>query len=206
MKTPDKVRELANVGLEEAYRHPQHHFDWRIRRQIYRLFTMYPLGSRVHDWLAVLTAERVLPIFSTTFPDDDLPPRLFEAAKRIAEDPITVKEIDLDVLLSEGYHGVGLDATQWHNKIALNAEYAGFAAYKALVEVSGNYDLLGGVGKIKRGTYPSGESVMSIGGTDTIAIWETGDTFSDEDIAHLAAYSDTASAGAMASACAEAVF
>jgi hypothetical protein len=203
MLIPPKVRELANFGLDMMRQHPQHHFDWHIRRAMYKEFKSHDLkrGQAAHGWLAVITAEFVLPIFTAANSEDDLPVRLLDIAQKIMMQQESISLEAIEQLLDEGYMGTGIDAIEWRDKVAYNAEYAGATCYKALLEASGHQDLLDNVETLKIGVYPNGNMVMSIGGTEAGATWSSGDTLSDEEIAHLAAYSDTASPAAIASSC-----
>jgi hypothetical protein len=98
---------------------------------------------------------------------------------------------------------------EWRSKVAYNAEYAGWSCYKALLEVRGKRDLFDDLSRVKRG--PTGD-YEHVGNTTRVhwpristgeyARWQSGETFTDEDMAHLAAYGDTAGVAAMASACA----
>jgi hypothetical protein len=87
MKVPTEVQALTRIGLEEMYKNPLHHFDWHIRQDIYRQFRqMHPEQcDTVRGWLAVSAAQRVLPVFTSTFPEDDLPARLLDMAIQVVE-------------------------------------------------------------------------------------------------------------------------
>ncbi len=98
----------------------------------------------------------------------------------------------LDALEDEGYMATGIDCTTWHSIIAYNAEYAGEAAYKALMEARGIHNLLNATEQLIRG-----QQVQ----TFHLPKHVTPDEVTDREIAQLAAYSATASAAAIASAC-----
>jgi Immunity protein Imm5 len=202
MKLPPVIEQLAVHGLEHMRAHPKHHFDWRIRRQLYRLFQEEDrrAGQRAHGWLAVIAAEHVLPLFTTTFPQDRLPIRLVRYAKRVLTGSIASTSWRMEILEDQGYMGTGIDMLDLRNgTIAYQAEYAGSAAYKALMEARGTHDLLDHVETLRR---HNGYMVMG-GGSQKPEYdhYEHGSSFTDEDIAHLAAFSDTASAAAIAYSC-----
>jgi hypothetical protein len=174
--------------------HPEHHYDWRRRRDMYQHMHDYygERGHEAHGWLAVVAAEQVLPLFTSTFPDDPLPPRLVESARQIMQKVIPPQSDALDALEDEGYLATGIDCMTWRSTIAYNAEYAGDAAYKALMEARGIHDLLQATERLVRG-----QEVQVFDLPENM----TAEAITDREIAHLAAYSDTASAAAIASAC-----
>jgi hypothetical protein len=187
MPLPDHIQRLITDGLSEMHGHPSHHFDWRTRRTLYHLLRAEEptIGYGAHGWLAVITAEHVLPLFTSTFPQDRLPYRLLWYARRILTGSLLSASRRLDLIEDQGYMRTGIDMIFYDLRdgvIAYNAEYAGAAAYKALVEARGTHDLLDRVEAL----YDS---------------CEQDSTFSDPDIAHLAAFSDTASTAAIAAAC-----
>jgi hypothetical protein len=183
------------------YAHPQHHYDWRRRRDLYHLLhATDTTGYRAHGWLAVLAADYVLPIFTTQFPDDPLPQQLIAYATRVMRGEVRNRSARLSMLLEDGYTGTGIDCILYDMRdgvVAYNAEYAGEAAYKALLEASGAHDLLDHTDDLVHGRHAQAFDV---------AADATPATVTDRDLAHLAAFSDTASAAAMAYACAQATF
>jgi hypothetical protein len=202
MALPDNIQRLVTDGLSAMRAHPDHHFDWRTRRMLYRMFreTDARVGPTAHGWLAVIAAEHVAPMFTTTFPDDRLPLRLLRYATRVLTGSLAPTSWRLDILQDQGYMGTGIDMIDLRDGVvAYHAEYAGDAAYKALMEARGTHDLLDHVETLRR---RNGTMVMGGGTTDAaFDSYEHGATFTDLDIAHLAAYSDTASAAAIAAAC-----
>lgn len=202
MRLPDNIREHAEAGLSRMYQHPQHHYDWRVRRDLYQLFKVVNCdkGYRAHGWLAVLAAEHVLPIFTTQFPDDSLPQKLVIYATRILRGEVRNRSPRLTILLEDGYVGTGINCILYDFRdgvIAYNAEYAGEAAYKALLEASGVHDLL--------------EHTDDLVHERTVQVFDVAEdaapeTVTDRDLAHLAAFSDTASAAAIAYACTQTTF
>ncbi|HEU4323543.1 MAG TPA: Imm5 family immunity protein [Roseiflexaceae bacterium] len=199
MKLSIKITDLAAQGLEQMENHPKHHFDWRTRREIYRLLRDKHgrAGTQVHGWIAVNAAEYVFPIFAAAFPDDRLPGRLIRYAKRILNGSIDRKSWRIKMLEEEGYMGTGIDNMVVRNDLpAYNADYAGAAAYHALMEARGALRLLDNVEGLRRR-----DGMFVSGGMETADPTEDSRLFTDEDIAHLAAYSDTAGPAAIAFAC-----
>lgn len=201
MHVPESIERLAARGLEQMRTHPQHHFDWQIRRDIYHQFkAIVPDHARqIHGWLAIVTAEHVLPIFTTTFPAIRLPRHLIRYARKVVQGTFAVTEPRLDVLEHLAYHDLGIDCLQTRGP-AYNAEYAGLAAYKALLEARWPMGLLDGVENLRR----EDDGTMLMGGGTRSPKYDHlqhGSTFTDADIAHLIADSDTASAAAIAYAC-----
>src|SRR5690606_24868071 len=141
-----------------------------------------------HGWIAVLTAQKVLPIFDHAFPEDTLPSRLLSLAIQVVQGQVPGKSEQVMELLEAGYQATGIDNFSWRKKAVYNAEYAGNACYKALLEAKGSQDLL--------------EQIEQEGKfTRMFLMNRPPDQVTDENIAHLAAYSDTASAAAIAYAC-----
>ncbi len=202
MKVPADIQRLATQGLEQMYANPKHLFDWSIRRSLYQQFQKedQAAGYQAHGWLAVIAAEHVLPIFTSTFPHDLLPVRLVRYAKRILTGSIARTSRRIDILEDDGYMSTGIDMLELRDGvIAYNAEYAGAAAYHALMEARGAHHLLDSVETLRR---RDGFYVMG-GGTQRPEFdgYEQGSSFTDEDIAHLAAYCDTAGVAAIAFSC-----
>jgi hypothetical protein len=85
MQVPSPIQDTAQAGMESMLSNPSHHFDWRTRREIYLLFQPIsdPVILKARRLLPILSAEHVLPIFSSHFPQDDLPRRLIDAAMAI---------------------------------------------------------------------------------------------------------------------------
>lgn len=202
MKVPSEIQQLAADGLEQMYANPKHHFDWRIRRQLYRQFKKINrlAGHQAHGWLALIAAEHVLPIFTSTFPDDRLPARLVRYAKRVLTGSIASTSWRIDILEDHGYMSTGLDMLELRDgKIAYDAEYAGAAAYHALMQARGQHDFLEHVEDLRR---QNGYFVMGGGALrPEFDYYEQGASFTDEDIAHLSAYCDTAGTAAIAYSC-----
>jgi hypothetical protein len=204
MKIPTEVQDLSHMGLERMYRDSLHHYDWHTRKEIYRFFKeMYPgQCDIIRGWLAVLAAQRVLPFFTHTFPEDNLPVRLLDTAILVVERKTKVADSTIEDLINEGYERLGIDAVHWHGKVAYNAEYAGWSCYKVLLEAYGKYDLFGHLDKWEKDSLTGAMAFGVRDGAGGIAGWRSSEMFTDEDIAIMGDSGDTAGAAAMASACA----
>jgi hypothetical protein len=186
MQVPPEIQALARRGLDKAAHHPGHHLDWRTRRAIYhRTDDDFPAHSAtVHGWLAIVTAEHVLPVFTRTFPEDDLPARLVALARRVARGEVSRQEDEVAALMEEGHFGTGIDATTWRGRIAFDAEHAGGACHKALLAVCGFGDGL--------------DHLDDPGRRHLVHLPVPLEQVTDEHVGHLEAFSDTASEAALA--------
>lgn len=194
MQVPLDIQSIVTDGLSHMDSHPGHHFDWRIRRDMYhRMKNQYgQRGSESHGWLAVITAEQVLPLFTATFPDDLLPQQLVHCALQIMQKTVDPNSKDALELEDHGYLSTGIDCMTWRPVIAYHAEYAGDAAYKALMEARGEYQLLDHTEQLIRGQAAQVFHMPANTSPDEVT---------DSDIAHLAAFCDTAGSAAIAFAC-----
>ena len=188
------ILEIAKSELGRLNQNSVSYFDWRKRHEIYKLLNVdsTTTSNPRHKFLAIQSAEFVLPLFRPTYPDDSLVFELFEGAKAILENRVDNIE-KLAETEDAGYH-----ASQWFGYNFENEErdyqsaYAGFTAYKALVEVRHMIDPWKSVDHLSKG-----QNVMRFGGTDP-AGWTSGQDFTDEDWNHLAAFGDTAAAASFA--------
>lgn len=202
MPVPEPIRRKAEGGLQRLEADPLHHFDWRIRREIYALFT--PTSDRrvytARCRLPILAAEHVLPIFSMRFPDDDLPQKLIDIAASIVDGNIQKDDKHVIEIEDEGYHATGgyIAYDVKKQKVLYNANYAAFAAYKAVVEIRYMRDPWEHAHRFSK---PN--DLFSTGGAIDARSGTPGSEFTDEDWAGLAAAGDTAAAAAMAYATTE---
>ena len=202
MQIPAPIQEEAHAGLLNMHANPLHHFDWRTRRQIYRLFTPLsnPIVFKARSYLAILAAEYVHPVFSSRFPERDLPRRLIDTSIRVVDGILNKDDPQVLEIEDEGYHATG-GFIAYDDKVQgviCNASYAAFATYKALVEIlhmPDPWQHIDHLGKIK--------SQYSVGGQVDSPVWTPGSEFTDEDWAGLAGAGDTAAAAAMAFATTE---
>ena len=62
---PTDILEIARMGLEQMRRHPRNFYDWRVRREIYKLLNANSksLPDCRHQSLAIQAAEHVFPLY-----------------------------------------------------------------------------------------------------------------------------------------------
>jgi hypothetical protein len=202
MQVPASIQEIAQAGLLRMQADPLHNFDWRTRRQIYKLFTPLsnPVVRKARSYLAILAAEHVRPIFSSRFPERDLPQRLIDTARSVSDGILDEGDPQVLDVEDEGYHATG-GYIAYDDKIQMvihNADYAAFATYKALIEILHMPDPWQHIGNLRKI-----RSQYLVGGEVDPSFWTPGSEFMDEDWAGLAGAGDTAAAAAMAFATTE---
>ena len=192
MKTD--VLEIAHMGLKQMRLHPRNFYDWRVRREIYKLLNANSksLPNYRHQSLAIQAAEHVLPLYIQTELDEQLVYQLLEAARAFPQNKIDIaKVVEIE---NAGYHasqrfGYDFEKDIWNYQ----SKYAGFAAYKALVEVRHLIDPWHGIEHLSMG-----KPVHRLDGGFHIRSWRKGTDYSDEEWSKLAAVGDTAAAAAFA--------
>jgi hypothetical protein len=209
MTMPQRVRPLLDQMLESMVADPQHMLDWRLRRELYREFGSFsePIVYQARGWLAVLAAQRVLPIFQTVCPAEKLPEETLEAAINVLRGAV---ELEATWWLAEQmYHRCGHDswwcteeededdyvedeADDWE-PFPAHASTAAFASYKAILEVRGwedPFEYATSFHKNSQGFAGFGQpqEVDDVPGTEC----------NDLDWSRVAAVGDTASAAAIA--------
>jgi hypothetical protein len=194
MQVPQEIIALVETGLSRMRARPDHHYDWRIRRTLYQQMNIRynQIGYDAHGWLAVLTAEFVLPIFRTAIPGDPLPEQLLDCAQQVMRRAVPRDSAVVIELLDEGYLGTGPDCMDWRDTIAYNAEYAGEATYVALEEANGSHNLLEAIEECVRG-----EGVVKFDLPEGMTL----DDLTDYEIADIGLFKDTASTAAIAYSC-----
>jgi hypothetical protein len=132
---PDALQTLATAALAEMQADPRHRLLPRRRQALYAALAAAPRLSAAPHWLAVLAAERVLPLFRVRCPEDELPPALLAAAIGVLEgqgDADTAAELEARGYRASknawGYEG---DELPWPVGLAADA------ALRALREARG---------------------------------------------------------------------
>ena len=152
IKLPEGVPELAAAALAEMQADPQHHMPPKRRRAIYAALAgaAEPAVRAAPHWLAILAAERVLPLFEAKCPEDTLPPALVEAARGTLEGRLDAAiAADLE---EQGYQasrnawGYQEDELPWPVGLAADA------AYHALREARGHQPLTNLEAFLRQGT------------------------------------------------------
>jgi hypothetical protein len=149
---PDPVQVLANAALAEMQADPRHRLAPKRRQAIYAALAAAPDAAlrAVPDWLAVLAAQRVLPLFQAQCPEDELPPALLAAAVGVLEgklDAATAAEMEAQgYRASQNAWGYQEDNLPWPVGLAADA------AYHALKEARGHKPLADLETRLRRGT------------------------------------------------------
>ncbi|MFK7802172.1 MAG: Imm5 family immunity protein [Anaerolineae bacterium] len=201
MNQIDEIQRLARLGLAKMETDSFHNFDWRIRREIYRKLIGIDQSSEssLFPNLMVKTADYVLPILQSTFPEDHLPKALLDMAKFVIVKDFQKDHLKVVELLDEGYLAIGIDNLTWRDKIDYSAEYAGSACYKALVEINAGQSMLENI-EDQHGQY--NRFFLSHLPEPKAEVFDA----DFADFAHLAAFGDTAGAAAIAFACSQEKF
>lgn len=189
-----RVLEIAKSEMERLDPNSVRYFDWKKRRQIYKLLNVDSTSTPNprHMFLAIQSAEFVLPLFQPVDPDDAVVFELLEGAKAFLDD--RADNLDkLNKVEDEGYYlseGFGYNFETGQRDY--QSFYAGFAAYKALVEVRHMIDPWEHIDLLSKS-----QNVMRSGIPEIVG-WTSGHDFTDEDWNHLAAFGDTAAAASFA--------
>ncbi len=81
-QTSPRINNNDRSSQDEVASHPKHHLSPKTRRALYDLIqTLTPMtAQQVCGWTAVITAQRVLPIFERALPNERMPRRLLSAS------------------------------------------------------------------------------------------------------------------------------
>ena len=184
---PSAVAERIGEALEAMRADSQHHLAPHLRRAIYRAFGPWdePPACRVQAWLAILAAERVVPIYRAEWPHEiaPRPEDLLALARRLAEGTLIRDAAEVFEALEYSYHGYG---HLWVLDIPHNVYLAVSAAYDALREACAFTEPLSGLTSVFL-LAPDGQPLR-------------GDAWSDEQLAGDGS-ADAASSAAIAYAC-----
>ncbi len=175
MPIPELIQSLLAAVLSEVEADPEHKMSPQRRREVYIALSNF-IGQQTLAWLAVITAQRVLPMFQQRYPDNTLPQELIETAISVLQGQID--DAQAEEMLDLGYHASGNAWGYDEREIPWPVWLAGNASYHALKEVCG-YQLLGNISEHYK--------------DDVLTPW------SDEDICEYS-IADTAAVAAIASA------
>ena len=134
---PVRIQTLIYKTLDTIRRHPTHQFLPSIRREFYASIAPEDnaFAWRVRGWLAILSAQRVLPIFQEVFPEESLPADsigLAEALlKRFVEQEAARGKISEADAIADSLWGYP------DEEVPANAMLAGWAANSAALAASG---------------------------------------------------------------------
>jgi hypothetical protein len=192
---PKNIQTLVDAAFEEMQADPGHHLSHHRRRVIYDAIKS-ELGDEariVQGWLAVIAAERVLPMFEALFPDDNLPRELLDTATGILRGQVDDERIE--EMQDLGYHASGNCWGYDEDEMPWNVEMAAMSAYRAMIEALGhepfqNLDKVVILGEVDLGSGTLNEHPEPI----------KGEQFTDEELC-TDGNSDTAAPAAVASSC-----
>ncbi len=141
MSLPPNLDRLLDATQSAVQRHPEHRLEPARRRAIYEAFgpKTDPVANRARGWLAVLTAQRVLPIFEQALPGEELPRQLIEMAVGVLQG-----KFDVSLAVRAAADGHEVAGRLWgYDEAAVpwNSNLAGNAAHRALAEVAGQAPL-----------------------------------------------------------------
>lgn len=121
-------------------KHPFHQLDMTARMDFYSLLdgvdTVPPYAVR--SWLAILSAERVLPSFTAVFPTISIPRRAVRLAISIVQGKYTSQSPRVRVYTELAYHASGNHWGHVEQTVPWYSHLAGLAACKTLYEICGS--------------------------------------------------------------------
>lgn len=174
MKDLRMVQPLLDLVFGEVKADPNHKMSPLRRREVYKILSNH-MGKRSLQRLAIMSAQKVLPIFQQKYPNDTMPKELIETANKYLlgqiEEEIVKEKLDL------GSHASGNAWGYDEREIPWPVWLAGNASYHALNEVYGCRPLM------DLPEYYKG---------DALTAW------SDEDLCEYS-FTDTAAVAAVAS-------
>ena len=160
---PELLQKAILEALEAMRSNPRHHLAPYYRQNIYTLLKSFNmgnqlrpsrvpsvenLGDRVRAWLAIWSAERVMPIFEqgpfgveeVTEETLSLPPMLLEAARGVMQGKVAPEAIDQNRQIAFQEYLIMLDESKYEPEILpVNAILAGWTSERAVSEVLGWY-------------------------------------------------------------------
>lgn len=177
---------------------PQHHLPWRERRAFYEALGDDVQARRLRGWLAILSAQHVLPIVLSTTPWDAQPLQNLDAAIRflqgepypLAEGP----EISAEQVIEASYHADSDAYDPLTDMYRADIGRASAATHKALLEATGRLDSFKTT-KYMHGRRENGFYFRGLALPDNQILGD------DEDWSIFVAVGDAAGAAAVASAC-----
>jgi len=196
---PQAVQDLAAAALAEMQADPQHRLPPQRRQALYAALAgaAEPALRAAPSWLAVLAAQRVLPLFQARCPEDELPPALLSAAIDVLErrvDEAAAAELEArGYWASKNAWGYEADGLPWPVGLAADA------ALRALKEARGHRPLADLNALLRRGTV---ELQPDPGDAQPSPAPAAGDNLNDEDLCQMDG-GDTASLAAVAAASSE---
>ena len=134
---PKSILNVADTILGEVQASASHQMNPNSRRQLYQAFagTGVTSVSLAPRWLAILSSQRVLPLFDHKYPDDSSPREFLNLAIAVLQGKASKREVDdkLDLGHDASGNAWGHDEREipWPVWLAANS------TYHALVEARG---------------------------------------------------------------------
>ena len=204
---PGKVEEVVGEAVRAVEAHPRHALEWFLRRRLYRAFGSFEQGKvrAARGWLAILAAQKVLPLFIERLPYHSLPLHLVAvaidelSAYRDGTYVVTYDQTERGKdLLELSYGALGNELYEDEQaRTFFAADLAATAADKALREARGWEDPFERLEHVYQGTGDHA-GLMSFRTGTVSDDWVAAAGRGEETWVHLAAVGDTAGAAALA--------
>ena len=188
------VQRLRSAMLHD----PSHHLPWRERRAFYEALGDQAAALRLRGWLAILSAQRALPVVLIRTPWDPQPLQNLDAAIRYLRGeayPLPDHDsLPAGLVLQASYDAASEGYDLFTDHYHADGSRACAATYKALLEATGQLDRFKGVQHL----YLEDGTTSFRGG---IGLRDDQIMGTDEDWSVLAAVGDAAGAAAVALSC-----
>lgn len=137
---PKEVEQYIRQQIRALHADPAYQFTYQTRRQLYELLHHHDVAHPEHTrgYLALLSGQKVLPIFQSALPTERVPQRLLMLAHRVLQGTLRPDSPRITTYLELAYHATGNHWGRDEQTIEITARYAGTAAYKALLESLGH--------------------------------------------------------------------
>ena len=139
IELPQEIKVAVTAARHEVAVHPKHFLHPKTRRALYDLIqSLLPTtAQQMRGWIAFITAQRVLPIFERSLPDEHMPRRLLALAQRILVGSLSPNSWRVKRYVDLSYHAAGHSWGRDEAEVRYSADVAGYAARKAILEVLG---------------------------------------------------------------------
>jgi hypothetical protein len=159
-----EIDTFITVLRERVAHRDQHYLLPEERRILYRMFEAHSEAD-IRGWLAIIAAQRVLPIFEQEIPEEKVPRIQLYLASKVERGVIPLDSWQVRAYFDYGYTSAGDD---WGYIISKTVRLAGFAAHRALAEVIG-YNPLDLISDGERDELFVGTNAMDTAGTAAYA-------------------------------------
>jgi hypothetical protein len=134
-----QLEQAIEIAYTQMLQDPHHSLIFKQRLPIYQAMKKLDaqIGAKVHGWLAVLAAQKVLPIWEKENPFDNFAKSKIELAIDLLAGKLTLEELEEHHQLTLMFLGGGLGQSGWD--YSDEANYAYIAPDLALSEVMGDF-------------------------------------------------------------------